>query len=157
MILRFVLGVGRPRPARRGTAPAASTTTRCDAGGGDEVLLDLLGLALAQQPVVDEHTGQLVADGPLDQRRGDRGVDAAGQAADRPRSSPTCSRIGATCSSTTLCGRPVGLDAGAVVEEVLEHALAVLGVHHLGVVLHAGQPPLVVLERGDRRVRRWTR
>jgi hypothetical protein len=32
-----------------------------DAGGGDEVLLDLLSLALAQQTVVDEHAGELVA------------------------------------------------------------------------------------------------
>ena len=53
-----------------------------DAGGGHEVLLDLLGLALAQQPVVDEHAGEPVADGPLDERRGDRGVHAAGQPAD---------------------------------------------------------------------------
>ena len=54
------------------------------AGGGDEVLLDLLGLALAQQPVVDEDAGELVADRPLHERRRDRGVDAAGQPADDP-------------------------------------------------------------------------
>ena len=50
-----------------------------DAGGLDEVALDLLGLALAQQAVVDEHAGQLVADRSLDQGCGDGGVDAAGQ------------------------------------------------------------------------------
>ena len=52
------------------------------AGGGDEVPLDLLGLARAQQAVVDEHAGQLVADRALHERRGDRRVDAAGQPAD---------------------------------------------------------------------------
>src|SRR6185437_284101 len=53
-------------------------------GRGDEVLLDLLRLALAQQPVVNEHAGQLVADGALDQGGGDGGVNPAGQPADRP-------------------------------------------------------------------------
>jgi hypothetical protein len=52
----------------------------------------------AQQAVVDEHAGQLVADGAVDQRRGhDESTPP-----DRPRitsSSPTCSRILATASS----------------------------------------------------------
>jgi len=43
-----------------------------DAGRGDEVLLDLLRLPLAQQPVVNEDAGQPVANGPLDERGGDR-------------------------------------------------------------------------------------
>src|SRR6185437_8343611 len=55
-----------------------------DAGGGDEVLLDLFGLTLAEQPVVDENAGQALSDGPLDERRGDRGVHPAGQPADGP-------------------------------------------------------------------------
>ncbi len=41
-----------------------------DAGRRNELLLDLLGLAGAQQAVVDEHTGQLVAHRTLHQRRG---------------------------------------------------------------------------------------
>ncbi len=41
-----------------------------------EGLLDLLGLTLAQQAVVDEDAGQLVADGGVDERRRDRRVDA---------------------------------------------------------------------------------
>ena len=40
--------------------------------------------------------------------------------------------------------------AGDVVQEVLEHLLAVLGVQHLGVPLHAGEPAVDVLERRDR-------
>ena len=42
-------------------------------------------LALAQQPVIDEHAGELVADRLVDQHCRDRGIDAARQAADHPR------------------------------------------------------------------------
>ncbi len=44
-------------------------------------MFDLLGLALAQQTVVHEHAGELLADGLMHQSRRDGGVDAAGQAA----------------------------------------------------------------------------
>ena len=47
-----------------------------------EGLDDLLGLVLAQQAVVDEDAGQLVADRLVDEQRGDRGVDAAREGAD---------------------------------------------------------------------------
>ena len=46
----------------------------------------------------------------------------------------------------------VGRAAAHVVEEVLEDLLAVRRVHHLGVELHAVDPPLGVLEGGDGRV-----
>ena len=55
-----------------------------DTGRVDEVLLDLLGLPLAQQPVVDEDAGELVADGLLHQGRCDGGVDAAGERTEDP-------------------------------------------------------------------------
>ncbi len=131
---------------------AASTMTRLRAGGGDEVALDLLGLALAQQAVVDEDAGQLVADGPLHQRRGDRGVDAAGQPADHPLAAD----LGRTCCDLLVDDvrrRPGRAHPGDVVQEVLEHLLPVRGVQHLGVELHAGQPPGPVLERRHRRAR----
>ena len=109
-----------------------------DAGRGHEVPLDLLGLALAQQAVVDEDAGQLVADRALDQGGGDRRVDAAGQPADRPlvadlaadRLRPAPRRC---CPWSSLAA------AGDVVQEALEHQLAVLGVQHLRVPLHAGE------------------
>ncbi len=81
--LALGLRVGHPGQRGRGTA-RRRRRHQLDAGGGDEVPLDLLGLACPQQPVVDEHAGQLVADGPLHQRGGDRGVDPAGQPADHP-------------------------------------------------------------------------
>jgi hypothetical protein len=42
----------------------------------------MLALVQAQQAVVDEHAGELVADGAVDQRRRHAGIDAAGQAED---------------------------------------------------------------------------
>ena len=67
------------------------------------------------------------------------------------RPSPTCARIASTCSAMTLAVVQVGADAGEVVQEVLEHLLAVRGVHDLGVVLHPGEPAADVLERRDGR------
>jgi hypothetical protein len=44
--------------------------------------LDELALVLAQQAVVDEDAGELVADGPVQQGGDDGRIDAAGEAAD---------------------------------------------------------------------------
>ena len=121
-----------------------------------EVLLDLLGLALAQQPVVDEDAGQPVADGPLHQRGGDRGVDAAGQRR-RSRGLVADLRADRLDRSSTMLSIVQDGRQPARVEEVLQHRLAVLGVQDLGVELHAVQAALGVLERGDRRLRRSRR
>ena len=81
--LALLLGVGDP--GERGEELLARVDDdEVDPGRGDEVLLDLLGLAGAQQPVVDEHAGELVTDRPLHERRGHGGVDATGQAAQHP-------------------------------------------------------------------------
>ena len=59
-----------------------------DAGRGDEVVLDLLDFALAQQAVVHEHAGELVADGLVYQSGGHGGINASqslGSAAQRCR------------------------------------------------------------------------
>ncbi len=81
-------------------------------------------------------------------RGGHRGVDAAGQRADRapvadlPRGPPR--RL-----LDDVEHGPRG-PAARRVEEVLEHLLAVLGVQHLGVELHAVEAAPGVLEGGDR-------
>ena len=49
-----------------------------------EKLDHLLGLAEAQEPVVDEDAGELLADRLVDEDGGDRRIDAAGKAADDP-------------------------------------------------------------------------
>ena len=119
-------------------------------GRGHEVALHLLALAGPQQPVVDEHAGQPVADGPLDERGGHRGVDAAGQPADRPAVADLrADRVDRVVDDRG--GGPARGDAGDLVQEPAQHLLPVRRVPDLGVVLHAGEPALGVLERRHRR------
>ena len=123
------------------------------AGGPDEVELDLLALAGPQQAVVDEDAGQLIAHRPLHEGRGDRRVDSAGERADHP----VAADLGADLLDLLVddAGAGPGRTAARdVVEEVLQHPLAVLGVQHLRVPLDAGQPALDRLEGGDRGPRR---
>ena len=149
--LALALGVGSPRQLAEELVRGVDGE-ELRAGRGDEVALHLLALAGAQQSVVDEHTGQPVADGALHQGGGDRGVDAAGQPADRP----AVADLGAHLLDEgvgDVGGCPCRVDAGEFVQEPAEHLLAVRGVHHLGVVLDAGQAARRVLERRDRRAR----
>ena len=153
--LPLLLGVGDP--GQRGQELLAGVDDpQVDAGDGDEVPLDLLGLALAHQPVVDVDAGEPVTDRPLHERGGDGGVDPAGQRAQRPavadlRADPLDLLL------DDVGHRPGRLEAGDVEQEVLEHRLPVRGVPHLGVELDAGELAVDVLERGDRRTGRRRR
>lgn len=146
--LPLLLGVADP--GQRGQeAVLGVDDLQLDAGGGHEVLLDLLGLALALKAVVNVDAGQLLADGLLHDRGSHRGVHAAGQRADGALGAD----LGADRGDLLLDhagGGPARLDARAAVEEVLQHLLAVRGVHDLRVVLDAVELLLVVLEGGDR-------
>ncbi len=118
------------------------------AGGGDVVLLDLLALALAEQSVIDEHGGELVADRLVHERRGDGGVDAAGESRD------DAGRADLLANARDLlvddvATVPVGGEAGSPVQEVLEDLLSVVGVLHFWVPLHAVEALLVVAECRD--------
>ena len=78
----------------------------------------------------------------MHERGGDGGVDAAGEAADH------AARADLRADAVDLLGDdvaavPVGGEARGLVQEVLEHALAVVGVLDLGVPLHAVEAPLV--------------
>ena len=104
--LALLLGVADP--GERGEELLAGVDhAEVRAGGRDEVALDLLGLALAHEPVVDVDAGEPVADGLLDECGRDRGVDPAGERAQRPPS-PICARMRSTCSSTTFAVVQVG-------------------------------------------------
>jgi hypothetical protein len=86
------------------------------------------------------------------ERRGHRGVDAAGQAAD----DLLVADDGADRRDLVLddvVGRPGRRDAGDVVEEPGEHRLAVRGVRDLRVELHARPPARDVFERRHRGAR----
>ena len=99
--------------------------------------------------MVDEDARELVADGALHERGRHGGVDAAGQPAQHPLVADR-GPDGGDLLLDDVGHRPGGLGAGDLVEEVLEHGLAVLGVEHLGVELHAGHAPAEVLEGGHR-------
>ncbi len=122
------------------------------AGGSDEVFFDLLGFTLAQQAVIDEHAGQLLAHGGVDQRCRHRGVDASGQATDQPGIPDLVLDLGHQLGGHVRAG-PVGFQPGTLAQKVLDHPLAKGRVHHLGMPLHAIQPAFVVLEGSDRGTR----
>ena len=118
-------------------------------GGRDEILLDLLGLALTEQAVVDEDAHQLVADRAVQQGGRDGRVDAAGQPAQHALVADDRTDLRDRVIDDVRRG-PVRRATGDLVEEVLQDLLAVLGVHNLGVPLDAGQLALDVLERRNR-------
>ena len=112
-------------------------------------LLDLFRLSEPQQPCVDEHADQLVADRLVHERRRDRGVDAARQAAD----DALRTYLGPDLRHRVLDDRdirPRRAATGRVVEERLEDFHPVFGVHHLGMELHSVDAAVAVLERGNR-------
>ena len=154
MIFRFSSGSWMPSSAPRNCSQASTTSSESKTASKSRSYL--LGLAQPHHPVVDVHAGEPVADGPLHDRGRDRRVDAAGQGTDRAAVADLA-RIRSTCSSTMLTIVQVGTAAGDVVQEVLEHQLAVLGVQHLGMPLHPGEPAVGVLERRDRGDPWWRR
>ena len=94
----------------------------------------LVALVLAHQAVIDEHAGELVADGLVGEQRGHRGVDAAGQPADHP----AVAHLLADPRHLLLDhrgGAPGHVAAGDVAQEGLQDLGAVGGVRHLGVEL----------------------
>ena len=116
--------------------------------GGDH----LLALVAAHQAVVHEHAGQLVADRPVHEQRGHRGVDPARQAADHPALTHLC----ADARDLLVDDRrraPGALAPAHVGQEALEDRLPVRRMHDLGVELDAVDAALDVLQRGHRRRR----
>ena len=119
-------------------------------GGCHVVVLDLFPLALAQQPVIDEHRDQLVADCLVHEGRRDGRVDAAGQGRQHaPRSDLLADAR--DLLGDDVAAVPVGGEARRLVQEVLDDLLTLLGVLHLGVPLHAVEALLGVAECGDGR------
>ncbi len=117
-----------------------------------ERLLHLLRLAGAHDAVVDEHADQPVADRCVRDRCRHRGVDAAGEGADRPAVADlrlhACDR-----GLEDLLGRPAAATATDVEQEVAQDLGALGRVHDLGVELDA-EAVVAVRDHGMRRVRR---
>ena len=95
---------------------------------------DLVGLVETQQAVVDENAGQLLADRLVQQRRGDRAVDAARKRADHLGRADLLADLAYRFLAVGI-HRPVAGESGFA-DEVLVERLPVRGVMHLGVELH---------------------
>ena len=110
----------------------------------------LAGLVLAEQAMIDEDAGELIADRLVDQKRGDRRIDAARQAADHaplPDLRPDLGDLGLA----ELRHRPIAGATGDPMHEIGDQLGAVRRMHHLGMELDAVEPAGIV---GDGRERR---
>ena len=95
---------------------------------------DHVAFVQPQQAVVDEHAGELVADGAVDQRGRDRRIDAARQAEDHLFTPDLFTDPGDRFFDV-VPHDPVGLCAADAEHEALEDRLALHGVRHFGVEL----------------------
>ena len=110
-----------------------------------EHLLHLGAFVEAQQAVVDEDAGQLLADGALDEGGRDGGIHSAGEAEDHLRLADLLADFadGRLDVVVHLPGRLAAADAE---EEVAEDVDAALGVGDLGVELDAVEAALRILD-----------
>ena len=114
---------------------------------------DGLAFVEPQQPVIDEHAGQLIADRLVDQHGGDRTIDAAGQPADHPALADLLADF---LDRLVLEGAhgPVAAGAGDLADEIAQELRALRRVHHFEMELGGVELALLVGDHGDRRVRR---
>ena len=112
-----------------------------------------LGFAEAQQPVINEHAGELIVDRLVDEDGGDGGIDAAGKPADHLALADLLPDL---LDRLLLEGAhgPVTGAAGDLAHEVAKERRAVRGVYDLEVELHRVELALIVGDHGDRRIRR---
>jgi hypothetical protein len=75
--------------------------------------------------VVDEDTGEPITDRTLHQRRGHRGIDTTGQAADRLTRRTDLFLDGVDQRVGDVRGGPVRLDSGGLVQESAQDLLSV--------------------------------
>ena len=122
MILRFCSG--SLTPAERGEELVAGVDVD-DAGvqAAGEHLHDQPRLVQAQQPVVDEDAGQLVADGAVDERRRHARIDPAREAENHLLGADLRADAGDGLGDV-IAHHPVGPGAADVEHEALEHRRA---------------------------------
>ena len=116
-------------------------------------LADLLALILAQQTVVHEHAGQLLADGLGQHGRADAGIHAARQGAEHLAVADLFAQglDGVFHEGIHL---PVTGAAADIIDEVMQNFRAILGVQDLGVELHSVEAACLILHGSHRTVRR---
>ena len=117
-----------------------------------EHLLDLLGLAVAKKPVVDEDAVKTRPYRPVEKDCRNGRVHAAR----KPEDHLVVADLGLHLLDRVVYPRrelPVGVRAADVEDEVREYLLAVLGMDDFRMELDAEEPPLLVAYRGERAVR----
>ena len=114
-------------------------------------LADLLALVLAQQTVVNENAGQLLADGLGQHSRADAGIDTAGQGTQHLAVADLLAQglDGVLDKGVHL---PVTGAAADLIHKVVQDLGAVLSVQDLGVELHSIQAAGLILRSGHRAV-----
>ena len=151
MALRFRSGSSMPRSAARKREPASIRRTRTPLPARER-LHHVIPFAATEQAVVDEDPGDPVTDGPMEQGRRHRGVDAARKSEQHPAllAHPFADRGHGLRDDV---GRgPDRWTAADPVHEALEDRGALAGMSDLGVELEAVEPA-----RGGARCRRWAR
>ena len=109
---------------------------------------DHVALVQAQQAVVDEHAGELVADGAVDQRRSHRRIDPAGQAENHLFVAHLLADL-LHRFFNVVAHHPVGPGGADVEHKALQHGPALHRVGDLGVKLHGVEVPCLVGHAGD--------
>ena len=115
------------------------------AEGGD----DAVAFVRAQETCIDEHAGELRADRAGHERRGHRGIDASGERANDAPAADTFANL-----RDRAIHLPRRRHARNVVQEVLDHALADLGVRDFGMKLYAVHLARRVADGGNVAARR---
>jgi hypothetical protein len=110
---------------------------------------DLIALVQPQQAGVDEHAGQLRADGLVQQGRDDGGVDAARQAQHDLVRTDALPDLGDAVFDDVARG-PQGAAAADLVDEALQDPAALAGMGDLRMELQAVQPALDIGHAGHR-------
>ena len=114
---------------------------------------DLLRLAKPQQAVIDEHASELLTDRLVDENRGDRRVDAAGQAADDAALAHLLADLLDRLVLEGVHG-PVAGQGRHLAHEIAQEGRAMRRMHHLEMELGGVEFAVVVADDGDRRVGR---
>src|SRR5258708_17877910 len=114
-----------------------------------------LGFVEPQQAVVDEHASELVADRLMDQNRGDRGIDAAGKAADHPALADLIADFFDRLLAKRAHG-PVAGEAYDLPNKIPDHFGAVVRVHDLLLEHQCGVVSLLVLDNREHSLRATT-
>ncbi len=106
-------------------------------------------LVQAQQAVVHEHARQLIADGPVDQRRGHARIDTTREPEDHVVGADLLANARHRFGDV-VAHPPVAASAADVADEARQDGLALLRVGDLGVELHGVVAPRLVGHARDR-------